>query len=109
MKSVEDIGGKIGVAEFDFFRYRAWRGKVLKLFRYNLIIRQMFITLYFQNVLENYVNNERFTKDKELLAMKLKAAANDLSEAAEEILSGGLSNIGFYTTDGKHVQNPART
>lgn len=46
MKSVEDIGGKIGVAEFDFFRYRAWRGKVLKLFRYNLIIRQFFISLY---------------------------------------------------------------
>lgn len=103
MKSREDEDGKPGVAEYDFFRYRAWRGKVLN----KLSVYKMCTTFGFKNALENYVNNERFTNDKELLAMKLKAAANDLSEAADEILAGGLSNIGFYTKDGDYVQNPA--
>ena len=57
-------------------------------------------------MLANYVTDQSFTHDKELLAMKLMAVANDLMNAANEISTGGLSKIGFYTEDGKRGDNP---
>jgi len=42
--------------------------------------------------------------DKDFLVAKLKSVANDLQSATEEIISGGINNIGYYTEDGKHVR-----
>ena len=64
------------------------------------------MTTCVQNVLENYVNNEAFGHDTEHLAKKLAAVANDLLNAVDELTSGGLSNIGFFTEDGKLENNP---
>ena len=73
----------MGVAEYDMFRYRAWRSRT---------------------VLDDFIKNQPFTKDSKLLVSKLKVAADDLLNAAEEISSRGLGTAGWYTDDGKFDQ-----
>ena len=46
--------------------------------------------------------------DKDLLVAKLKSVANDLQNATEDIISGGIANIGYYTEDGKFCLTPKK-
>lgn len=62
-----------------------------------------------KSVLENYVKAVPFTKDKYLLGNKLKAVAQELSKAADEVLSVDIQNLGFYSDDGKYESNPVAT
>jgi len=84
MKCAEDEEGKFGTAEYDYFRYRAWRAK---------------------EALEDISRNDQFTPDVAKLTQRLRSVISDLNNAVAEINAGGLDNIGFFKTDGTFVNN----